>query len=52
MVEGSGFTGRREERLRAERLRRFIEEKDRITVIPDVEGIKRSGKGRGQKKVE
>lgn len=35
MVEGSGFAGRREERLRAERLRKFIEDKDRIIAIPD-----------------
>ena len=36
MVEGSGFAGRREERLRAERLRKFIEEKNKIVVFPDV----------------
>jgi hypothetical protein len=36
MVEGSGFAGRREERLRAERLRKFIEDKNRIVVFPDI----------------
>lgn len=36
MVEGSGFAGRREERLRAERLRKFIDDKNRIVVFPDI----------------
>jgi hypothetical protein len=37
LVEGGGYSGRRQERLRAERIRTFIEEKDRIVVIPEVE---------------
>ena len=52
MVEGKGYAGRREERLRAERLRRFIEGKDRITVIPDVEEKRTTEKGRDKKKRE
>jgi hypothetical protein len=36
MVEGSGFAGRREERLRAERLRKFIDDKNSIVVFPDI----------------
>ncbi len=40
MVEGKGFAGRREERFRAQRLRKFIEEKDHIIVIPEVAGEK------------
>jgi|GEM_PF-3220970 len=50
MVEGKGYAGRREERLRAERLKKFIEEKDSITVIPDVEGTKTAEKERRKKK--
>ena len=50
MVEGRGYAGRREERLRAERLRKLIEEKDRIVVIPDIEGIKKAEKGRSKKR--
>lgn len=50
MVEGRGYAGRREERLRAERLRKLIEERDRITVIPDVEGAKKPEKGKSKKR--
>jgi hypothetical protein len=41
MVEGSGFAGRREERLRAERLRKFIEEKNKIIVFPDISEVEK-----------
>jgi len=37
LVEGGGYSGRRQDRLRAERIRKFIEEKDRIVAIPEVE---------------
>jgi len=50
MVEGKGYAGRREERLRAERLRKFVEEKDRMVVVPDIEGTKATEKRRSKKK--
>jgi len=50
MVEGKGYAGRREERLRTERVRRFIEEKDKIIVVPDVQGTKNPQKGRSKKR--
>jgi hypothetical protein len=50
MVEGRGFAGRREERLRSERLRKFIEEKDSIIVIPDIAGRKIAKKTKKKRK--
>ncbi len=52
MVEGSGFSGRREERLRAQRLRKFIEEKDHIIAVPDIAGEKITKKTRIKRKKE
>jgi hypothetical protein len=37
LVEGGGYSGRRQERLRAERIRKFIEDKDRIVAFPEVD---------------
>lgn len=52
MVEGRGFSGRREERIRAQRLRKFIEEKDDIIVVPDIAGEKITEKTRIKRKRE
>ena len=50
MVEGSGFAGRREERLRSERLRRFIDSREDIVVVPDISGEKGTGKAQTKKR--
>ena len=42
MVEGRGYAGRLEERRRDKKLRKLIEEKDRIIVIPDIEETKKT----------
>jgi hypothetical protein len=49
MVEGSGFAGRREERLRAERLRKFIEGKNKIIVFPDISEVEKVKKPNGKR---
>lgn len=44
MVEGRGYAGRLAERHREKRLRKLIDDKDRIIIIPDVEDLKKTGK--------
>lgn len=36
MVEGKGYCGRRQERKNLKKLAEFVENKDKIVVVPDV----------------
>ncbi len=51
MVEGRGYAGRLAERHREKKLRKLVEEKDKIIVIPDLENIKASMKKLRKKKI-
>ena len=39
MTEGKGYCARRQERLDLKKLAQFINEKDRIIVVPDVSDV-------------